>query len=235
MSEEKKVVKENETGDSGSVKLKKEKKSSGIGTLIVIVLLCLLAVFVALIFFNGQKLNQQVVDLERDIATLQTGEKEVGQRLLALEDEFVVLSLKHRLNKVNKSRKDLLALKLVLADNPEMVDKVQVLVDDLAGELERLEAEISGNQPKLFNRTRPSTLSGSQTLRPACYPGCVTSGQCLVLQKNQQSPLVIKSAPAHAAIAPGAVHAAPKAGSALAPKADSAWARFINRRLFGNQ
>ena len=230
MSEEKKLEKKNVTAGSGAVKLEKEKKKSGVMTLVAVVLGCFLLVAVILIFLNGQKLNKHVVELERHLATLQSGEKEMGQRVLALEDELVVMGTKHRLHKIGNSRKNLTDLKLVLADNPEMLNKVQSLVDDLEMEQKRLEVEISGGDLRTFKGTRPLNPGGS---RPACFPRC-EPGKCFVTPNGQQPPcLRITPAPAHV-----------PAGHDLAPvkqnaetyetKPQSGWSKFINIRLFGN-
>jgi len=84
VSEEKKLEKKNETADSGSIKVEKEKKKSGIVSLVAVVLGCFLLVAVILIFLNGQKLNKHVVELKRQIATLQTG-KEPKEIILDLD------------------------------------------------------------------------------------------------------------------------------------------------------
>ena len=231
MSEEKKLEKKNETAGSGAVKLEKEKKKSGVMTLVAVVLGCFLLVAVILIFLNGQKLNKHVVELKRQMATLQTGEKEMGQRVLAMEDEFVVMGIKRRLHKISSSRKNLADLKNVLADNPEMVTKVQGLVDDLEKEQKRLEVEISGSDPRAFKGSRPLNLSGS---KPASFPGRCEPGKCFITANGQQPPcLRITSVPAHVPAGHDPAPVKQKVGT-YETKPQSGWSKFINIRLFGN-
>jgi len=228
VSEEKKLEKKNEAADSGSVKVEKEKQKSGILSLVALVLGCFLLVAVILIFLNGQKLNKRVVDLKRQIVTLQTGEKEIGQRVLALEDEFVVMGIKHSLHKIRESRKNLADLKGILADNPETIAKVEGLIDDLEKEQERLEVEISGSGPRVFKGTRPLQPAGS---RPACFQGRCEPGKCFIVPAGHQPPC-LRVTP----VAPAGHHsasAAPKTGIDEV-KPQTAWSKFINMRLFGN-
>lgn len=229
--DEKKVEKKSDAVADTSVKSEKQKKNSGLLPLIAIILVCLTAVAVIFIFLNSQKLNQRVVDLSRQLTTLQAEEKEVGQRVLALEDELVVMGLKHRLNKINQSRKNLVTLKTVLSDNPEMVKKVQLLVNDLGIEQKRISGEIAGSAPKKFESTRSQHGAAMPTRQPAGYKCCPESGKCILLPNVENA-----QQPAHVAPAPtqhGSGHAAAKAVPAVAePK--SGWAKFINIRIFGN-
>jgi hypothetical protein len=231
VSEEKKLEKKNETAASEPVKVEKEKNKSGILPLVAVVLGCFLLVAVVLIFLNGQKLNKQVVDLKRQIVTLQTGEKEMGQRVLALEDEFVVMGIKHRLHKISKSRKNLTELKSVLADNPEVAAKVQALADDLEKEQERLAAEISGSGPRVFKGTRPLQPAGS---RPPCFQGRCEPGKCFIAPAGHQPPcLRVTPVPVPAAAGHHPELSAPKTGNDKA-KPQTGWSKFINMRIFGN-
>ncbi len=228
--DEKKVEKKNAAVAKASVKVEEQKKNSNLLPLIAIILACLMAVAVVFMFLNSQKLNKKVVDLSRQLTTLQTEEKEVGQRVLALEDELVVMGLRHRLNKIKMSRKNLASLKSVLSDNPEMVKKVQALVDDLGVEQKRLKSEISGTAPKKFQATRPMHGAVMPSRQPAGYQCCPQSGKCVLLPNVEN----VKPS-AHVAPAPaqhGSSHAAPKA--APAAKSQSGWSKFINTRLFGN-
>ena len=223
MSEEKKLEKKNETAASEPVKIEKEKKKSGVLPLVAVVL----------IFLNSQKLDKQVVDLKRQIATLQTGEKEMGQRVLALEDELVVMGIKRRLHKISKSRKNLTELKSVLADNPEVAAKVQALADDLEKEQERLAAEISGSGPRVFKGTRPLQPAGS---RPPCFQGRCEPGKCFIAPAGHQPPC-LRVTPVPVPVPAAAGHhpelSAPKTGNDKA-KPQTGWSKFINMRIFGN-
>ena len=231
MSEEKKLEKKNETAGSGAVKLEKEKKKSGVMTLVAVVLGCFLLVAVILIFLNSQKLNKHVVELKRQMATLQSGEKEMGQRVSVLEGEFVVMGIKRRLHKISNSRKNLADLKNVLADNPEMVNKVQSLVDDLGKEQKRLETEISGSDPGAFKGSRPLNLSSS---RPASFPGRCEPGKCFITPNGQQPPC-LRITPVPATVPGGHGHAPVKQKTEVyETKPQSGWSKFINMRLFGN-
>ncbi len=236
MSEEKKVEKKDETGAAKPVKVEEKKKKSGVLSLVAVVLGCFLLVAVVLLFLNGQKLNKQVVELQRRIVTLQTGEKEMGKRVLALEDEFVVMGLKHSLKKIAQSRKNLEDLKLLFADNPEMVDKLQALADDLVNEQKRLEDKISG--------TTPGTFKGSRLLKPVAFHGRCEGGKCFLAPAGQQppclrnNPLPIPASahdPAHVSAGHHSVSTDEKNGSGDEVKQpQSGWSKFINMRLFGN-
>ena len=228
--DEKKVEKKSAAAAEPSVKVEEQKKSSNLLPVIAIILACLMAVAVIFMFLNSQKLNKNVVDLSRKLTTLQAEEKEVSHRVLALEDELVVMGLKHRLNKIKKSRKNLAALKSVLSDNPEMVKKVQALVDDLGVEQKRLKGEISGSAHKKFKSSRPLHGAGVLSRQPAAYQCCPKSGKCILLPNVENA-----QPPAHVAPAPtqhGSAHAAPKAPTSAKPQ--SGWSKFINTRLFGN-
>ncbi len=235
MSEEKKVdvkkvEKKSETAGVAPIKVDKEKKNSNLLSLIAIILAVLVAVALISMFLNSQKLNKRVVDLSRELTTLQSEEKEVGQRVLALEDELVVMGLKHRLSKINESRKNLAALKLVLADKPEMVKKVQALVADLGVEQKRLKGEISGTVPKKFKATRPLHGAVMPYRQPTGYQCCPESGKCILLPnvENVQPSAHIDPA----SVEHGSALAAPKVTPAA--ESQSGWAKFINTRLFGN-
>ena len=223
---EKKVEKKSESGAAVEDKVA-GKKSSFIGFLVTVVIFCLLAAAIVLVFLNGRKLNQQVVELQRNLTALQTGEKAISHRVAALEDEFVVLDLKRRLNKINKSVKELTALKTILSDNPEMVEKVQVLVDGLAEEQKRLESEITGSAPKEFKSTR------SEHQAPAQYKCCPKSGKCVLLQNVPDSHALVS--PLSVAVA-GGHDSGPAVVKELVPvaKSQTGWSKFINTRLFGN-
>ncbi len=229
--DDKKVEKKSTAANSDLAKPVKSKKSSSGLSLLTLVLVCALAVALVSVFLSGQKLDKQVLELERKIATLQLGEKATVQRVLALEDEFVVMGLKHRLHKINKSQKDLMTLKRVIADNSEMVKKVQALSADLGDEAKRLKNEIFGNEPKVFKGSRlPCAPAAEKASPPACYQRCLETGQCALpgVAGNQAAVnpyLVIKTAPVSA-------HETPKVVVPVSePK--SGWAKFISLRLFG--
>lgn len=229
--DEKKIEKNSETAGAAPVKVEKQKQSSNFLPLIAIILAVLAVVVVIVVFLNGQKLNKRVVDLKSQLTTLQSEEKEVGQRVLALEDELVVMGLKHRLNKINKSRKNLAALKLVLSDNPEMVKKVQALVDDLGVEQKRLKGEISGTAPKKFKATRPlhGAVMPSRHRQPAGYQCCPESGKCILLPNIENV-----HRPAHVAPVQHDLNQAAAKKAPTSAKPQSGWSKFINTRLFGN-
>jgi len=229
--DEKKVEKKSSVVVDTSEKSERQKKNSSVLPLIAIILACLVAVAVIVMFFNSQKLNLRVVDLKCQLTTLQSEEKAVGERVLALEDELVVMGLKQRLNKIGKSRKSLTALKSILSDNPEMVKKVQALVDDLAVEQKRLKSEISGTVPKKFKATRPLPGAVIQSRPPAGYQCCPKSGKCILLPNVENV-----HPPAHVAPAPaqhGSAHTAAK-NAPVPAEPQSGWSKFINTRLFGN-
>jgi len=228
--DEKKVEKKSETVGAASVKVEKQKKNSNFLPLIAIFLVFLVAVAVIVVFLNSQKLDKRVVDLKHQLTTLQSEEKEVGQRVLALEDELVVMGLKHRLNKINKSRKDLAALKSVLSDNPEMVKKVQALVDDLGVEQKRLKGEIGGSAHNQFKSTRPLHGAVMSSRPPAGYQCCPKSGKCVLLPNVENVQPVSHVAPAP--VQHGSAHPAPKALTSAEPQ--SGWSKIINTRIFGN-
>ncbi len=230
--DEKKVEKKSAAAAAAPVKVEEQKKNPNLLPLIAIILACLMAVAVIFMFLNSQKLNKKVVDLSRQLTSLQSEEKEVGQRVLALEDELVVMGLKHRLNKIKLSCKNLEALKNVLSDNPEMVRKVQVLVDELGVEQKRLQGEIGGNAHKEFKATRRAGHGAAMSsMAPAGYQCCPESGKCILLPQveNNHPQEHVTPVPAPAI----AVHAAPKAVPA-ATGPQSGWAKFINTRIFGN-
>ena len=229
--DEKKVEKKSAAVAEAPVKVEEQKKNSNLLPLIAIILACLMAVAVVFMFLNSQKLNKNVVDLSRQLTTLQNEEKEVGQRVLALEDELVVMGLKHRLNKIKKSRKNLVSLKAVLSDNPEMVKKVQALVDDLRAEQQRLKGEISGSAHKKFRSSRPLHGAAVLSRQPAAYQCCPKSGKCVLLPNNENVKLPVHAAPVP--VQHGSVHAAAKTLPAEV-KPQTGWSKFINTRLFGN-
>ena len=228
--DEKKVEKKSAAAAAAPVKTDQPKKSSL--PLIAIILVCLMAVAVIFVFLNSQKLDKKVFDLSRKLTTLQSEEKEVGQRVLALEDELVVMGLKHRLNKIKLSCKNLEALKNVLSDNPEMVKKVQDLVDELGVEQRRLQGEIGGNVHKKFKATRRAGHGlAMSSMAPAGYQCCPESGKCILLPQVENNHPQGHVTPAPASVI--AAHAAPKAVPAAA-EPQSGWARFVNTRIFGN-
>ncbi|MCD6533414.1 MAG: hypothetical protein J7L25_04990, partial [Deltaproteobacteria bacterium] len=157
---DKKVENSNTVPQKGSPKKQNGKAFS----FVAIIIAGLLALAVISIFLSNQKLHKQIVDFDRQFTALQEGEKALGNRVLALEDELVVLSLKRRLERLKNSVKSLQNVQSLMADNPEMVVKVQGLVDDLAGEEKKLAQEIAGNAPKSFQPSR----SCSQP----CYQRC---------------------------------------------------------------
>lgn len=224
MSEEK-VEKKVESGDAVSGNSSEKKKRGGIISFVAIILFCFLALAVISGFLNNQKLHKQIVDIERKVATLQEGDKEIGCRVLALEDELVVLSLKSRLAKIKGSVKGLLNLQGLMADNQELVAKVQGLLDDLVGEEKKLEQEIAGTAPKVFQASRPCPQP--------CYQRCpepVVIMHPPVSQQPAASTALTQAATVHAT-----AHSAPKVEiPESGVKSDSWWYKFINLRLFGN-
>ena len=212
---EKKVESSGTVPEKGS-----EKKRGGALSFVAIILAGLLGLAVIFVFLNNQKLHKQIVDLDRQLIILQEGDKKIDSRVLALEDELVVLSLKRRLAQVKTSVKGLLDLQGLMADNQEVVVKIQGLVDDLGGEEKKLEQEIAGTTPKVFQSSR---------LCPQpCYQRCPEP--VVIMHPPIPQHQATSAAPAHAA-----AHAAPKAGSlAAGVDPDSGWSKFINLRLFGN-
>ncbi|MCD6292920.1 MAG: hypothetical protein J7M09_05625 [Deltaproteobacteria bacterium] len=199
-----------------------EKQKSKAITFVAIIVLGLLVLAVISGFLNNQKLNKQLVDLDRQLTTLQDGEKVLGTRVLALEDELVVLSLKRRLAKVKNALKDLQNLQNLMADNQDVVTKVQGLVDDLGGEETKLVQEISGSAPKAFQPSR--------TCPQPCYQRCPESIVIMhppIPQSKGASPALVA-----AVTTPTKTHtqAAPK----LQTNPDSWWSKFIHLRIFGN-
>ncbi len=198
----------------GTVPEKKiEKKWGGdVFPFVIMIIVCLLALVMISVFLNNQKLHKQIVDLDRKVVILQEGDQELGNRVLALEDELVVLSLKERLLKIKNSLKSLLDLQGLMADNQELVATVQGLVDDLGGEAKKLEQEIAGTTPKVFQASRPC-------------PEPVVIMHPSIPQKNA-TPLESAHAPAPAAI--------PVAILVDGKKPETWWSKFINLRLFGD-
>ena len=143
----------------------------------------------------------------------------IGKKVLALEDEFVVLNLKRRLPKVKNSVKSLLDLQGLMADNRELASKIQGLVDDLGGEERKLEQEIGGTTPKVFQSSRPCPSSCPNP----CYQSCPES-------------VVIMHPPILEQNAAASAHAKPKVETPASgdKKSNSGWSKFINLRLFGN-
>ena len=218
---------EEKVENSGTVPEKGSEKKRGGGafSFVAIILAGLLALAVISVFLNNQKLHKQIVDLDRQLTTLQEGEKEMGNRVLALEDEMVVLNLKRRLTKIRNSVKDLLNLQSLMADNQELVARVQGLVDDLSGEEKKLEREIAGTTPKVFQASRPCPQT--------CYQRCPEPVVIMHPPIPQQNAAPVAHAPAAPALAP--VHATPKLGTpAAGASPNSWWSKFINFRLFGN-
>ncbi len=218
---EKKVEKSNTVPEKGS----KKKPDGGAFSFIAKIVVCLLVLAMIMVFLNSQKLHKQIVDLDRKVASLQASEKDIGKKVLALEDEFVVLSLKRRLTKVKNSVKSLLNLQGLMADNQELLTKIKGLVDDLGVEERRLEQEIGGTTSKVFQSSR--------SCQKPCYQRCLEPVVIIhppILKQNAASPALTQAASAHAA-----AHAKPKAGTpAAGEKSDSKWSKFINLRLFGN-
>ena len=224
MSEEK-ADKKVENSDTVSPKGSLKKQNGKAFSFVAIIVVGLLALAVISVFLNNQKLHKQVVDLDHQFATLQEGEKALSNRVLALEDELVVLSLKRRLVQVKKSVKHLHDLQSLMADNREIVVKVQGLVDDLAGEEKKLGQEIAGSTPKVFQPTR--------SCPQPCYQRCsepVVIMHPPIPQAKGASPALTQAASAHTK-----AHTAPKAKTlAAGANPDSWWSKFIHLRLFGN-
>ena len=214
---EKKVEKSNTAPEKGS----KKKRDGGAFSFIAKIVVCLLVLAIIMVFLNSQKLHKQIVDLDRKVASLQASEKDIGKKILALEDEFVVLSLKRRLSKVKNSVKSLLNLQGLMADNQELVSKIQGLVDDLGGEERRLEQEIGGTTSKVFQSSRPC--------QKPCYqscPGPVVITYPTVIGPNASISVPTQAAPTHTKL---------KAETpSIGEKSDSGWSKFINLRIFGN-
>ncbi len=224
MSEEK-ADKKVENSDTVSQKGSLKKQNGKAFSFVAIIVVGLLALAVISVFLNNQKLHKQIVDLDRQFTTLQEGEKALGNRVQALEDELVVLSLKRRLVQVKKSVKHLQDLQSLMADNQEMVVNVQRLVDDLGGEEKKLGQEIDGSTPKVFQPSR--------SCPQPCYQRCpepVVIMHPPISQTKGASPALTQAATAHAK-----AHSAPKAKTlATGANPDSWWSKFIHLRLFGN-
>ena len=177
------------------------------------------------VFLNNQKFHKQIVDLDRKVATLQEGDKKMVSRVLALEDELVVLSLKGRLLKVKNSVKDLLNLQSLMADNQDLVARVQGLVNDLGGEEKKLEQEIAGTTPKVFQASRPCPQP--------CYQRC--SEPVVIMHPPIPQQKAASVAQNQAVSAHAAAHAVPKVEiPAAGEKSNTWWSKFVNLRLFGN-
>ncbi len=218
---------EKKVENSGTIPENKseKKKSGGAFTFVAIIIFALLALAVVSVFLNNQKLHKQIVDIERQVVSLEAGDKAIGNRVLALEDELVVISLKGRLAKLKGSLKGLLNLQALMADNQELVTKVQGLVDDLAGEEQKLEQEIAGTAPKVFQASRPC--------QQPCYQRCPEPRVIMHPPITQSSAPV--SALTQAATPHGGGHAAPKAKTLVAgTDPNSWWSKFIHLRFFGN-
>ncbi len=224
MSEEK-VEKKVENSDTVPQKGSLKKQNGKAFSFVAIIIAGLLVLAVISVFLNNQNLHKQIVDLERQFATIQEGEKALGNRVLALEDELVVLTLKRRLVQVEKSVKNLHNVQGFMADNQGLVVKVQGLIDELAGEEKKLKQEIAGNSPKNFQASRPC-------LQP-CYQRCpepVVIMHPPIPSAKGASPALTQAATAHAT-----AHAAPKAKTlATGANPNSWWSKFIHLRLFGN-
>lgn len=215
MSDEK--VEEKVEKSSPDPEKKDEKKPGGrASSVFVKIVVCLLAVAFVLVLLSSLKLNRQVADLKSQLTTLQEGEKAMAGRVLALEDEFVVLNLKKRLAKVKNSVKSLHNLQGLMADNQELGAKIQGLVDELGTEEKKLEEEIAGTSPKVFQPSRICPKS--------CYQSC--PGPVVIT-----APTIIGTS----TVTPAPVHAKPKAETpSLGQKSNSGWSKVINFRLFGN-
>lgn len=225
MSEEK-VEKRVESGDAVPKNSSEKKKSGGIVPFVAIILFGFLALAVISGFLNNQKLHKQIVDIERKVTTLQEGDKEIGSRVLALEDELVVISLKGRLAKIKRSAGALVNLKSLISDNQELVAKVQGLVDDLNGEEKKLEQEISGSKPKEFKASRPCQQ------QPCCQrcPEPVVIMHPPIPQSSAATPALTQAVQAHTA-----AHSKPEIKTPdVDEQGNSWWYKFINLRLFGN-
>ena len=224
MSEEK-VEKKVESSGTVPEKGSEKKRGGGVFSFVAIILVGLLVLAVISVFLNNQKFHKQIVDLDRKVVSLQEGDKAMGNRVLALEDELVVISLKGRLTKVRNSVKDLLNLQSLMADNQELVVRVQGLVDDLGGEEKKLEQEIAGTTPKVFQASR----SCPQT----CYQRCpepVVIMHPPIPQQKTASVAQTQAVSAHAA-----AHVVPKVEiPAAGEKTNTWWSKFVNLRLFGN-
>ena len=224
MSEEK-VEKKVESSDTVPEKKNEKKQGGSVFSFVAIILVGLLALAVISVFLNNQKLHKQIVDIDRKVATLQEGGKETGNRVLALEDELVVLNLKSRLAKIKASVKDLLSLQALMADNQELLAKVQAVLDDLVGEEKKLKQEIAGNSPKNFQASRPCPQP--------CYQRCpepVVIMHPPIPQHKTVTPALTQAATAHAT-----AHSTPKAKTVNASaETGSWWYKFIHLRLFGN-
>ncbi|MBN2808104.1 MAG: hypothetical protein JXR80_01285 [Deltaproteobacteria bacterium] len=239
MSEEK-VEKKVESSQAVPQNKGEKKKSGGIFSFVAIILFCLLALAVISVFLNNQKLHKQIVDIERKVVILQDGDQKIGSRVLALEDEFVVLGLKKRLAKLKTSVKSLLDLQGLLADNQEIAGKVKDLVEELADEEQKLEREIAGTNLKKFQASRPC----QQPCQQPCYQRCPES---VVIMHPPLTPAAppataleqavsahVKEHSASSAAASTESHATPVASPKTVENPDSWWYRFINLRLFGN-
>jgi nitrate reductase NapE component len=215
---------EKKVGNSGTVPENKseKKKSVGVFSFVAIILFGLLALAVISVFLNNQKLHKQMVAIERQVASLEAGDKAIGNRVLALEDELVVISLKGRLAKLKGSLKGLLNLQALMADNQELVAKVQGLVDELSGEEQKLVQEIAGTAPKVFQASRPCPQP--------CYQRCPEPVVIIHPPLTQTHVPASALAPAH-----GGGYAAPKAKTlAVGTDPNSWWSKFFHLRLFGN-
>ncbi len=218
---EKKVEKSNAVPEKGS----KKKLDGGAFSFIAKIVVFLLVPAMIMVFLNSQKLHKQIVDLDRKVTSLQASEKDIGKKVLALEDEFVVLSLKRRLAKVKNSVKSLLNLQGLMADNQELATKIQGLVDDLGVEERKLEQEIGGTISKVFQSSRPC--------QKPCYQRCPEPVLIMhppISQTKGATPALTQAATAHAK-----AHAAPKAKTlATGANPNSKWSKFIRLRIFGN-
>ncbi len=218
---EEKAEKKVESSDTVSKNGSGKKRGGGVFSYVAIILAGLLGVAVSLVFLNNQKLHKQIVDLDRQLVILQESDKNIDSRVLALEDELVVLNLKRRLVQVKTSVKGLLDLQGLMADNQDVVVKIQGLVDDLDDEEKKLEQEIAGTTPKVFQSSRPCPQPRYQRC-----PEPVAIMHPPIPQHKATSAVLTQAASAHAA---------PKAGGLTAgANSDSWWSKFINLRLFGN-
>ena len=99
------------------------------------------------------------------------------------------------------------------------------LVDDLGGEEKKLEQEIAGTTPKVFQASRVCTQP--------CYQRCPEPVVIMHPPISQQKVTSVERAQAVSAHA--AAHAVPKVEvPAPVEKSSSLWSKFINLRLLGN-
>lgn len=213
----------------------KSGKSGGIFLFVTAIVMVLLVVAVIMSFLNNQKLHKQVVELERKVTVLEKSDGEVGKRVLALEDEMVVMGLKRQLRKLGSSLKNLLEIDRILPGNDQVKQGVDALAALLDGEKKKLEEEIAGKGTRHFQASRPQL---------PCYQkeNCPCPQAMVIMHPPLEKPCLAPApspgshaAPAAAAVPAHGAHPAPVAAAPTAPAdADSWWTKFINFRIFGN-